>query len=108
MSGFKSQDENPHSFDVKLRGDEFQLTQDVSFYKDYAAASRENVAKQTKATSYKPLFIMPDIVAVDILVKYGIDVHSNEFMHDHEMKRKVLNIVRQEYPHLLMSDIKRI
>ena len=108
MSGFRSQDDNINSFTVKLDDTNFRLDQDVTAYKEYAKESRDNVAQQLRDTGYRPLFIMPDIVAVDILTKYGIDVHSNEFMHDIALKRRVLQIVRTEYPDLLMSNIKRI
>lgn len=108
MSTFKSQDDNPHSFTVKLRGEEFQLEQDVSFYKEYAKESRDNVAAATRSTSYKPWCIIPDIVAIDILAKYGIDVHAPSFMNDKEQLRKVAQIMRLEYPDLLMSNITRI
>jgi hypothetical protein len=106
---FKSQDDNPDSFVVKLDKHDanFRVEQDVSAYIEYAARSRENVAAQTRSTSYKPVCLIPDITAIDILTKYGIDVHSPEFMHDAEQKRKLLQIIRTDYPKLLMSNIRR-
>jgi len=107
---FKSQDDNPDSFSVQLdaHNDTFRLEQDVQGYKDYAKMTRENVAAQTRASSYKPVAIIPDIVAVAILTKYGLDIHSAEFMHDIVQKRRLMNIIRTDYPDLLLSNIRRI
>jgi len=107
---FKSQDDNPDSFLVKLdkHSENFRVEQDVSAYIDYAQKSRDNIAAQTKSTSYKPVCLIPDITAIDILTKYGIDVHSPEFMHDKAQIKKVLQIIRTEHPKLLMSNIRRI
>jgi len=107
---FKSQDENPDSFTVQLdkHNDTFRLEQDVQGYKDYAKMTRENIDAQTRSQSYKPVAIIPDIVAVAILTKYGLDIHSVEFMHDTAQKKRLMSIIRTEYPDLLLSNIRRI
>lgn len=99
---FKSQDDNKNSFDVALNGAEFRLNQDVQAYKDYAAQSREiDQYKAGARTSYRPFCIIPDIVSIDIKLKYGIDIHAPEFSHDAEAKRRFTHIIRTEYPELL-------
>lgn len=86
----------------------FQVVQDVTSYLDYAAQQRElDAHHRTPGTHYRSSFIMPDIVAIDILTRYGIDVHSPNFMHDPTAFRKVKEIVRTEYPKLLTSNIRR-
>ena len=107
---FKSQDDNPDSFLVKLdkHNDTFRLEQDVQGYRDYAKMVRANMSAQLRAQTYKPVCIVPDIVAIDILTKYGLDIHSPEFMHDAGQKKKLLQIIRTDYPDLLLSNIRRL
>ena len=107
---FKSQDDNPHSFNVHtyLDSKDFKIVQDVTSYLDYAAQQRElDAHHRTPGTHYRSSFIIPDIVAIDILTKYGIDIHAPEFMNDPTAKRRVKEIVRTEYPKLMTSNIRR-
>lgn len=110
MSTFKSQDDNPYSFKVKLdKGENFRLEQDVQGYIDYAAESREITAYANgRMVQFKPLCIVPDIVALDFLIKTGIDIHAPDFMHDEDKKRKLMDHIRLEAPKLLLSNVKRI
>ena len=103
---FRSQENNPHSFTVKFDDKNFKLEQKVDQYRRYAAQSRAAYAQSTPPSHYKSFAIIPDIVAIDILTKYGIDIHSDSFMHDTEMKRKVEQIIVSEYPDLLTSNIR--
>jgi len=105
---FKSQDFNPHSFAVKTDTSRFQLEQDVSAYKDYAKEQRDIDATIRSNRGYRSFAIIPDIVAVDILTKYGIDIHSPEFMHDKTALQRVKRIVQSEYPALLTSNIAKV
>jgi len=107
---FKSQDSNPYSFTVKLRDDSknFLLEQDISAYKKYAEDSRKLDELAPSKRQYRSLFIIPDIVAVDILTKYGIDIHAPEFMSDQAQVKRVKNIVMSEYPQLLTSNITKV
>lgn len=105
MKKFLSQDNNPDSFTFK-RDDTggFLLEQDIQAYKEYCKQAREMTSKQVGGVEYKPLFLMPDIVAVKIMMDHGIDIHAADFMHDTEKKRKVRQIVKSEYPDLLLSN----
>jgi hypothetical protein len=100
---FKSQDENPYSFNVKLDGTNFRLDQDVSHYRDYALEMKKSLEGQTRKPHYRLAMIIPDIVAIDILVKYGIDVHHPNFMHDKDQIRRVEKIMQNEYSDLVMD-----
>lgn len=101
---FKSQDNNKHSFDVSLNDKEYYLGQDILAYKEYAEKSREIDQYKTGArTAYRPLCIIPDIVAIDINTRYGIDIHSTTFMHDVEAKKRFTHIIKTEFPELLTS-----
>jgi len=106
---FRSQDDNPHSFVVKTSIKDFQIVQDVSSYIEYAEKQRElDAHHRTPGTHYRSEFIVPDIVAIDILTKYGIDIHAPEFMHDLAAKRRVREIIHTEYPKLLTSNIRKV
>lgn len=102
---FKSQDDNPHSFTVATNATDFSLTQDVQAYKDYAEKSRERDQHLAgaRSTNYRPFCIIPDIVAIDLKMKYGIDIHGPEFLKNPAIKLKFANIMRTEFPELLTS-----
>jgi len=103
---YKSQEYNPYSFNVKESDKDFRLEQDIQAYKDFAAESREANDYFGGGKKYRSFAIIPDIVAIDILTKYGIDIHANEFMSNPALIRRVKNIIRTEYPALLTSNIK--
>lgn len=105
---FLSQDYNYNSFKVSVDERDFNLSQDVSAYRDYAAEQRriDEHAKSTR--NYRSFAIIPDIVAIDILTKYGIDIHSPDFMHHPELVKKFKQIIVSEYPALLTSNIKKV
>jgi hypothetical protein len=105
---FKSQDFNPDSFAVKTDEKRFLLEQDVSAYKEHAKEQRDIDATIQSNRQYRSFAIIPDIVAIDILTKYGIDIHAPEFMHDKTAVRRVKNIIMSEYPALLTSNIKKV
>jgi hypothetical protein len=105
---FRSQEHRADSFEVRLRDDNFRLTQDIRPYLAYASLMRGLDANNPRRTrNYRPYFILPDIVAIDILTKYGIDVHAPDFMKDPAGMRKLEQIVLTEYPHLLLSNINK-
>ena len=108
--GFKSQDDNPHSFTVKTDDVNFKLEQDISAYRDHAKEMRDKFAEipTWARPHYRSFCIIPDIVAIAILTKYNIDIHSPEFMHDTDAKNKVKRIISEEYPDLLTSNIRRV
>jgi len=102
-NGILSQDDNPHSFRWKTDQKNFRLSQDVEAYREYAKRVREMTALQVGAVQYKPVCIIPDIVAIDIMVKYGINIHDATFMHDTDRKNKLMSILKSDYPDLLLS-----
>lgn len=82
---------------------DFKITQDTDIFIEQAKRERElNTGfNKAKDTGYKKACTIPDIVAVEIFYKYGIDVHSQEFMHDPASVRKVISIIRADYPKLM-------
>jgi len=105
---FKSQEYNVNSFNVSVNEKNFRLEQDVSAYKDYAAESRLQDEHAHSKRQYRSFAIIPDIVAIDILAKYGIDIHDPLTMKDTALMKRYKNIVMSEYPHLLTSNIKKV
>jgi len=54
-----------------------------------------------KDSGYKKFATIPDIVAIDILHKYGIDIHDPDTMRDQDKMNKFKNIIKSEYSYLL-------
>jgi len=105
---FKSQDDNKHSFEVATDEKNFRLTQDVSAYKEYAAKQREIAEHGTeKSKNYKPFCIVPDIVAIDMLTRFKLDIHAPDFMSNPREVARFKQLMFTEYPHLLTSNIKQ-
>jgi hypothetical protein len=104
--GFKSQDDNAHSFDVKTTEQDFQLEQNVKGYKDYASKMRELDSNANSMRQYRPYAIIPDIVAVDMLTKYGLDIHAPDFMSNPASVRKLKQLIETEYSALKTSSVR--
>lgn len=105
--GYRSQEYNPRSFTVKEDEKDFRLEQDVSFYKRYAELEREKDMLAPNGRRYKSFAIIPDIVAIDILTKYGIDIHAKDFMSDPAQLRKFKQIIMTDYPQLQTSNVRK-
>ncbi len=106
--GYLSQDNNRNSFFVKEDNKDFKLEQNVSAYKDYAAQQRELDTIARNGRTYRSFAIIPDIVAIDILTKYGLDIHGPEFMNDPASLRKLKQIIESDYPLLKTSNVKAL
>jgi len=101
MSSFKSQDHNQHSFDVNTNRTNFSLSQDISAYTDYAKESRDSYEYFGGGNRYRSFAVIPDIVAIDILTKYKIDINASDFMSDKQQVERLKKIIISEYPALL-------
>jgi len=106
--GFLSQENNAKSFVVKTDEKNFQLEQDVNAYKEYAAQQRELDSFAANGRTYRSFAIIPDIVAIDMLTKHGLDVHSPDFMQDPANLRKLKQIIESDYPLLKTSNVKAL
>jgi hypothetical protein len=105
---FQSQDYNIHSFKVKTDDQNFRLEQNVESYREYAKEQRLLDEQAKSNRKYRSFAIIPDIVAIDILVKYGIDIHAPDFMTHPELVRKFKQIVMSDFPALLTSNISKV
>jgi len=105
---YKSIDDVQSSFVVKDLDDKFKLEQDVSAYKDYAEQSRQrDEVISHNGRHYRSFAIIPDIVAIDILTKYGLDIHAQDFMSNPANLRKLKQIIMTDYPLLQTSNIRK-
>jgi len=106
--GFLSQQDNANSFFVKTDEKDYRLEQDIQAYKDYANQQRQQDSLSISNRQYRSFAIIPDIVAIDILTKYGMDIHSPEFMSDPAQLRRLKQIIETDYPLLKTSNIKAL
>jgi len=106
--GFLSQEDNKNSFQVKTDEKDFKLEQNVQAYKDYAALSREQDSIASNGRTYRSFAIIPDIVAIDMLTKYGLDIHSPDFMSNPANLRKLKQVIESDYPLLKTSNVRAL
>ena len=79
----------------------WQIEQDEKPFIDWAKQERET--HTDKHTHMRKFATIPDIVAIDILQKYGLDIHDPEFMHDTDKLAKLKQIIIQDYKYLVVS-----
>lgn len=65
------------------------------------AAKMDRDRGQRSDTGYRKFATIPDIVAIEILQKYGIDIHDPETMQNPAEMTKFKNIIKSEYKYLL-------
>jgi hypothetical protein len=105
---FQSQDYNSSSFKVATNEKDFRLVQDVEAYREYASQQRELDSNAPSARQYRSFAILPDIVCIDILTKYGLDIHAPDFMGNPANLTKLKKIIDSDYPLLKTSNIKAL
>ena len=86
-----------------IEGIHYEVQQDVSSILKEVKRDKELLEHGRRVDGWRKAFTIPDVVAIDILTKHGLDVHDPMFMHDRDKLTKLKYIVRTEYPHLLIS-----
>ena len=77
----------------------WQIYQDEKPFLEQAKLDRE---QQTKADlGYKKFATIPDIVAIEIKEKYGVDIHDPDTMNDSDKMAKFMMLVKTHYAYLL-------
>ena len=79
----------------------WRVEQDETPYVDWAKDERET--HSSKHTHLRKFATIPDIVAIEILTKYGLDVHDPLFMSDTDKLAKLKQIILQDYKYLVVS-----
>lgn len=89
--------------DVDINKDTFgyQIAQDVSGHIEQAKQDRANEGANL---GYRKAFTIPDVVAIEIKMNHGIDVFSQDFMHNPAEKARLFAIVETEYPALKSTE----
>ena len=95
------------SMNIENNGERFRVSQDVSAYNRYAEQQRKINDETGGSRKYRSFAIIPDIVSIDILNKYGINIHDPEFMSNPADVNKLKRIIKTEYPELLTANQSR-
>ena len=80
-----------------------QVSQDITGILDQTALDREYQETHGKSKKYRKIATIPDIIAIEILQKFGLDIHAPDFMHHPINGRKLRQILKSEYPKLLLN-----
>ena len=81
----------------------WELYQDETPFIDQAKEDREKETKMT-AMGHKKFATIPDIVAIEIAEKYGIDIHDPNIMHDKHRMNRFKQIVMTDYKYLVVNN----
>ena len=82
-------------------GSNWSVYQDEKPFLEEAKRDRENSKHRKRDVGYKKFATIPDIVSMEILEKYGLNIHDGSFLHDPDKKKKFIQIIKTEYPHLM-------
>ena len=77
----------------------WMFEQDEKPFIEAAKLDREQVSKRD--IGYKKACTIPTIVQLEIFEKYDIDIMSENFMNDSDKVKRVLQIIKSEYPYLM-------
>ena len=99
---------NPASINNSLQGaidytdteSRWQIKQDEKPYLEEVKREKEN---QNNKSHMKKFATIPDLVAIDILNKYGLDIHDPLFMSDTDGLKKLKQIILQDYKYLVVN-----
>jgi len=91
--------------EIIFEGNSFrtQVSQDINGVLEQTALDREYQEAHGKSKKYRKIATIPDVVAIEILTKYGLDLHAPDFMHHAINGRKLRQILKSEYPKLLLN-----
>ncbi len=81
---------------------EWKIHQDERPFIDEVKRNRDEGTKQTHM-GHKKFATVPDIVAIEILQKYHLDLHAPEFMHNPANMTKLKKIIMTDYPYLVVN-----
>ena len=84
-------------------GDSFwQIEQDEKPFIEQAKIDRELGTKATNM-NHKKFATIPDIVAIEVMQKYGIDIHNADHSTCKWTMSRFKQIIMQDYPHLVVN-----
>ena len=80
----------------------WQIYQDEKPFLEEVKREREQGAKDN-ILGAKKFATIPDIVAIEVMEKYGIDIHDPRIMGDKQEMMRFKRIIMTEYPHLVVN-----
>ena len=80
----------------------WQISQDEKPFLEQAKIDREMVTKQTNM-KHRKFATIPDIVAIEVMQKYNIDIHNPEHSSCPWTMKRFKQIIMQDYPHLVVN-----
>lgn len=79
----------------------WQVKQDIRPFIQEAKDDRE--IGFNKKSHYRKFATIPDVVAIEIANKYGVNIHDPSTKNDQHKMQKFKKIIIQDYPYLLVS-----
>lgn len=87
---------------LNVLGDNFSVEQDINGFLEQAKLDRDIAAEFTNPNkTYRKFATIPDIVALDIKLRYDIDIHHPDTMKNPAMMKKFRAIIKSDFPKLL-------
>ena len=85
------------------KGDSFwRIQQDEKPFLEQAKRDREAQQKENNSKIRK-FATIPEIVAIEINEKYGLNLHEERFLMDEDKKARFFAIMQSDYPHLIVN-----
>ena len=95
---------NPNGLKGGINWDDYgsywQVEQDEKPFLEQAKIDRETLGRNP-IDGMRKFATIPDIVAIEINEKYGIDLHHPDTMKDRNKMARFKQIIKQEYAYLL-------
>jgi len=79
----------------------WEAAQDITPFLEQAKMEKE--IGFNKKTHYRKFATIPDVVAIEIATKYGVNIHDPKTNGDKDVMKKFKKIIIEDYPHLLVS-----
>lgn len=82
----------------------WEIKQDISEIKKEIERDKElsKIGRHNKM-GFRKMATIPDIVAIEMKEKWGLDIHDPAFHYDENNKKRLRYLLRTEYPDLLIN-----
>lgn len=67
-----------------------------------ASVKRDREAGRNKKSHYQKMCSIPNVIVLELNTKHNLDILDPEFMRDSAMKKKLVYLLKTEYPDLLV------
>ena len=80
----------------------WEIYQDEEPFVEQAKLDREQTLRETHM-GHRKFATIPDIVALEVMQKYAINIHDPEQSRCHWTMKRFKEIVMRDYPHLVVN-----